>query len=57
LVSYGPYTNEQLVGRAVKGRRDGVVVATKFVLVSLYLLESDECGYSSFRQVRGSAGG
>ncbi|MFI5372776.1 MAG: aldo/keto reductase [Candidatus Eisenbacteria bacterium] len=27
---YGPFTNEQLVGRAVKGRRDQVVLATKF---------------------------
>ena len=27
---YGPYTNEELVGRAIKGRRDGVVIATKF---------------------------
>jgi aryl-alcohol dehydrogenase-like predicted oxidoreductase len=27
---YGPYTNEELVGRAIRGRRDGVVVATKF---------------------------
>jgi aryl-alcohol dehydrogenase-like predicted oxidoreductase len=27
---YGPFTNEQLVGRAIKGRRDGVTVATKF---------------------------
>ena len=27
---YGPFTNEKLVGRAVKGRRDSVVVATKF---------------------------
>jgi len=27
---YGPYTNEQLVGRALQGRRDGVIVATKF---------------------------
>lgn len=27
---YGPYTNERLVGRALQGRRDGVVVATKF---------------------------
>src|SRR5207237_2073257 len=31
---YGPYANEQLVGRALKGRRDEVVVATKFGLVS-----------------------
>lgn len=27
---YGPFTNEQLVGRAVAGRRDDVVLATKF---------------------------
>ncbi len=27
---YGPFTNERLVGRAIAGRRDGVVVATKF---------------------------
>jgi aryl-alcohol dehydrogenase-like predicted oxidoreductase len=27
---YGPFTNEQLVGRAIRGRRDAVVVATKF---------------------------
>jgi aryl-alcohol dehydrogenase-like predicted oxidoreductase len=31
---YGPYTNEELVGRAIKGRRDQVVVATKFGMVS-----------------------
>ncbi|MER8073406.1 aldo/keto reductase [Streptomyces sp. NPDC094034] len=31
---YGPYVNEELVGRAVKGRRDQVVLATKFGLVS-----------------------
>jgi len=31
---YGPYANEELVGRALKGRRDRVVVATKFGLVS-----------------------
>jgi aryl-alcohol dehydrogenase-like predicted oxidoreductase len=27
---YGPFTNERLVGRAITGRRDDVVVATKF---------------------------
>ena len=27
---YGPYANEELVGRAIKGKRDQVVVATKF---------------------------
>jgi len=27
---YGPFKNEELVGRAIKGRRDKVVLATKF---------------------------
>ncbi len=27
---YGPFKNEELVGRAVKGRRDAVIIATKF---------------------------
>lgn len=27
---YGPYTNEQLLGRALKGRRDKALIATKF---------------------------
>jgi aryl-alcohol dehydrogenase-like predicted oxidoreductase len=27
---YGPFTNERLVGRAIRGRRDQVVLATKF---------------------------
>ena len=27
---YGPLTNESLVGRAVEGRRDEYVIATKF---------------------------
>jgi len=30
---YGPFTNEELVGRAIKGKRDQVVVATKFGIV------------------------
>jgi len=30
---YGPHTNEQLVGRAIRGRRDQVVLATKFGIV------------------------
>jgi aryl-alcohol dehydrogenase-like predicted oxidoreductase len=28
--AYGPFTNERLVGRAIAGRRDQVVLATKF---------------------------
>jgi aryl-alcohol dehydrogenase-like predicted oxidoreductase len=31
---YGPYTNEELLGRALKGRRDRVVLATKFGMIS-----------------------
>jgi aryl-alcohol dehydrogenase-like predicted oxidoreductase len=31
---YGPYTNEELVGRALKGRRGQVVLATKFGMIS-----------------------
>ena len=31
---YGPFHSEELVGRAIKGRPDEVVVATKFGLVS-----------------------
>ncbi len=30
---YGPHTNEQLVGRAIAGRRNEVVLATKFGIV------------------------
>src|SRR5437762_7703313 len=27
---YGPYANEELLGRALKGRRDRLIIATKF---------------------------
>ena len=30
---YGPYKNEELVGRAIKGKRDQLVLATKFGIV------------------------
>lgn len=30
---YGPFTNEQLVGKAIKGRRDKLVIATKVGIV------------------------
>lgn len=32
--TYGPFANEELVGRALKGRRDQVVLATKFGRIS-----------------------
>ena len=28
--AYGPFKNEELVGRAIKGKRDSVIIATKF---------------------------
>ncbi|MGH9504032.1 MAG: aldo/keto reductase [Terriglobales bacterium] len=31
--AYGPHLNEELVGRAIKGKRDKVVLATKFGIV------------------------
>jgi aryl-alcohol dehydrogenase-like predicted oxidoreductase len=31
---YGPFANEELIGRAIAGRRDEIVLATKFGLVS-----------------------
>jgi aryl-alcohol dehydrogenase-like predicted oxidoreductase len=30
---YGPYKNEELVGKAIRGRRDKFVIATKFAIV------------------------
>ncbi len=30
---YGPFTNEELISKAIKGRRDQVIVATKFGIV------------------------
>lgn len=35
---YGPYTNEELVGKAVKGNRDEFIIATKF---GIQLVEGD----------------
>jgi len=30
---YGPFLNEELVGRAIQGRREGLIIATKFGIV------------------------
>jgi aryl-alcohol dehydrogenase-like predicted oxidoreductase len=46
--AYGPLTNEQLVGKAIKGRRDMVTVATKFGIVRFP-------GEPTRREVRGNA--
>ena len=45
---YGPFTNERLVGKAIRGRRDEVALATKFGNV-----RGDD---GSFLGVRGDAG-
>jgi aryl-alcohol dehydrogenase-like predicted oxidoreductase len=44
---YGPFTNEELVGRAIAGRRDQVVLATKFGIVR-------DAGDPSRRGIEGS---
>jgi aryl-alcohol dehydrogenase-like predicted oxidoreductase len=42
---YGPFTNEELVGKAMRGRRDEVVLATKFGIVRRSdVSEGDETG-------------
>jgi len=43
---YGPHTNEELLGRAIKDRRDRIVVATKFGIVR-------EDGKPQFRGING----
>jgi aryl-alcohol dehydrogenase-like predicted oxidoreductase len=43
---YGPYINEELVARAIAGRRDDVVLATKFGLIS-HAVDSNARGIDS----------
>jgi aryl-alcohol dehydrogenase-like predicted oxidoreductase len=47
---YGPHTNEQLVGRAIEGRREEVFLATKFGI----RLEPGEAGGAPKRSIDGS---
>jgi aryl-alcohol dehydrogenase-like predicted oxidoreductase len=47
---YGPHSNEQLLGRAIKGRRDEVFLASKFGIK----LEPGEAGGPPKRSVDGS---
>ncbi|MGW1736818.1 aldo/keto reductase [Streptomyces sp. NPDC001999] len=55
---YGPFHSEKLVGKAIKGRRDDVVIATKFGLVS-YANGSPDLGVidSSPRNVKAAVEG
>jgi aryl-alcohol dehydrogenase-like predicted oxidoreductase len=45
---YGPFTNEELIGRAVRGRREGVVLATKFGQVRGPRGERRVCGTPAY---------
>ncbi len=47
---YGPYTNEELIGRAIAGRRDEVFLATKFAI----RLKLDDAGKPVGRTIDGS---
>jgi aryl-alcohol dehydrogenase-like predicted oxidoreductase len=49
---YGPHTNEELVGRAIEGRRGEVFLATKFGIK----LEPGEEGGTPVRSIDGSPG-
>jgi aryl-alcohol dehydrogenase-like predicted oxidoreductase len=49
---YGPHTNEELVGRAIAGRREEVFLATKFAI----RLKLDEAGKPIGRTIDGSPG-
>jgi aryl-alcohol dehydrogenase-like predicted oxidoreductase len=55
---YGPFTNEETVGRALEGRRDGIVIATKVGLRvgpnGGYPLERDARPERIVREVEGS---
>ncbi len=44
---YGPFTNEELIGRAIRGRRDSVTLATKFGIVR-------DAAYPTRRSVSGA---
>ncbi len=52
---YGPYTNEELVGKAIRGRREGIVIATKFGLtIGAGAITMDGTPANARRAVEGS---
>jgi len=52
---YGPHTNEELVGKAIRGRRDQVVIATKFGLeIGAGTVRMDGSPANARRAVEGS---
>ena len=53
--AYGPHANEELVGKAIRGRRDGIVIATKFgIVVGAGTLKMDGSPENVNRSVEGS---
>ena len=52
---YGPYTNEELVGKAIRGRRDQVVLATKFgIAIGSSGMQLDGSPSNARRAIEGS---
>src|SRR5271169_6895616 len=52
---YGPHTNEELVGKAIRGRRDNVVLATKFgIVLGTGAMQLDGSPANAKRAVEGS---
>lgn len=52
---YGPYTNEELVGKAIRGRRGQVVLATKFgIVIGSGITQLDGSPANAQRAVEGS---
>jgi aryl-alcohol dehydrogenase-like predicted oxidoreductase len=52
---YGPHTNEELVGKAIRGRRDQVVLATKFgIVIGAAPMQLDGSPANARRAVEGS---
>lgn len=53
--AYGPHTNEELIGKAIRGRRDGVILATKFgIVIGAGSLKMDGSPENAIRAVEGS---
>ncbi len=48
---YGPFTNEELISKAIKGRRDQVIVATKFGIMRN--TPSANCGWAPITGISG----
>jgi len=55
--AYGPHTNEELLGKAIRGRRDKILIATKFgIAIGSYALKIDGSPANAKRSVEGSLG-